>query len=117
FADEAFARGLDARLRGDRDAARALFTTVLDSRPSFHRARMQLAITEREDGELERAAGLFGELLAIAERERNGKLRGDALVGLGVVAWHRGDSDGAEAHYRRAATAWHEAGNAGSLAA
>lgn len=117
FADEAYARGLDARLRGDRDAARSLFTTVLASRPGFHPARMQLAIVERDDGEFERAAALASELLAEAGRSGDAKLRGDALVMLGVIAWRRGDLDQAETQYRDAAAAYRQAGAQHSLAA
>lgn len=117
FADEAYARGLDARLRGDRAVARTLFSTVLASRPEFQRARMQLAIVERDDGELERAAALFTELLDAAERGRDSVLRGDALVGLGVIAWRRGELERAEAHYRSAAAAYRAADVGGSLAA
>src|SRR5690606_37230879 len=105
FADEAYARGLDARLRGDRGAARTFFNTVLASRPDFHHARAQLAIVERDDGEFERAKDLSSELLAAAERGDDARLRGDARVMLGIIAWRQGALAAAEEHYRAAGTA------------
>ncbi len=63
FVNEAYARGLDARIRSDWDAARDFFETALNTAPDLHWARYQLSIVTRRLGQWERTERLNQELL------------------------------------------------------
>lgn len=108
FVDEAFARGLDARLRADQPAARRYFQTVLDADPEFESARYQLSLVQRAMGELDRARDTLEELERRAQDRGDIRMEANAWSGFGILAWRRGDLEAAEGYYRRALQAYRD---------
>lgn len=116
FVNEAYARGLDARIRSDWDAARDSFETALNHAPDLHWARYQLSIATRRLGQWERTERLNQELLAAARETGDRELEGSVMSNAGTLAWRRGDLDAADQWYRSAEQTFDAIGSRHSIA-
>ncbi|HUG99575.1 MAG TPA: winged helix-turn-helix domain-containing protein [Gammaproteobacteria bacterium] len=127
YANEAYARGLDARLHGRAAEAAQHLESALDVDPELLPARFQLSLAyqlERDNTAWKRT---LDELLELAQARGDRLHQGLALGGLGVHAWREGRFEDAEAAIR-ASIAYFDGpadatriasarGNLGSLAA
>ena len=102
FVDEAFARGLDARLRGDQEAALSYLSTVLNADPGFDPAIYQLSLVKRLRGDMSGARDLLLELERRAVERSDLRLQASVWSGLGILSWREDDLQGAEALFRQA---------------
>jgi DNA-binding winged helix-turn-helix (wHTH) protein len=98
FVSEAYARGLDAQLRGAAAEAIRYFSICLDHDPGLAWPRLGLAAAQAQSGAGEQAA-LNASIVATAAREQgDNELLIPALRLLASVAFFRGDLDGAVVH-------------------
>ncbi len=102
FVNEAYARGLDARLRSDWEAAEAFLETVLSAAPDLHWAKYQLSLCTRRLGQWDRTARLNEEMLAAARDIGDRELEGSVQSTSGTLAWRLGDLKAAEQWYLEA---------------
>ncbi len=111
FVNQAFARGLDARLRGQWEEAARFFDTVLAAAPELLEARFQLAVVTRRMGDWDYADQLHEELMTAARADEDAGMMGTVQLAAGTLAWRRGDRESAEALYSQALAAFIEAGD------
>jgi DNA-binding winged helix-turn-helix (wHTH) protein/tetratricopeptide (TPR) repeat protein len=93
FANEAYARGVDARLAGQAEDAARHLQAALAADPDMLAARYQLAVAWqllRRNDDWRRA---LDELLALAQARGDRLHEGQALSGLGLLAWREGRLD------------------------
>ena len=93
FLAQAYARGLDAQLRGDNAGAKKYFDICVDHDPQLLRPRLQLAVaqglTDEADASVENATRV-----AAAARERgDGELFVEAQRLLAAAAYRRGEME------------------------
>jgi DNA-binding winged helix-turn-helix (wHTH) protein/tetratricopeptide (TPR) repeat protein len=116
FVNEAFARGLDARLRGQWKEAAQFFDTVLTAAPELLDAKYHLALVTRRLGDWEYTDQLHGELLEAAVAQGDIGMMAAVQSVSGTLAWRRGQLDLAEDMYSRALANYAEQGNPGYIA-
>lgn len=116
FINEAYARGLDARLRSRWPQARDAFETVLNADPNLHWAKYQLTLVTRRQGDLDATERLNQELLRAARESGDQELEGSVLTTSGTLAWRRGETQEAERLYRLAESVFAEINSRESLA-
>ena len=102
FVNEAFARGLDARLRGRLADAARYFDTVLAAAPELLEAKYHLSLVTRRLGDWPRTDRLNQELMASATHSGNLGMLAAVQSTSGVLAWRRGDKQAARDWYQRA---------------
>jgi DNA-binding winged helix-turn-helix (wHTH) protein/tetratricopeptide (TPR) repeat protein len=127
FANEAYARGLDARLRGRSEEAARHLQSALDADPDMLAALYQLSVAQQLLRANDAWKATLDDLLARAELRGDRLYQGLALSGLGIHAWREAQLADAEALFRESATffdapsdrarAASVAANLGSLAA
>jgi DNA-binding winged helix-turn-helix (wHTH) protein len=127
FANEAYARGVDARLRGRAAEAAAHLRSALDADPALLAARYQLGLAQQLLRDNAAWKQSLEQLLQDAQARRDRVHEGLARGGLGVLAWREGRLDEAEARIRESMPFFDAAadrarlagarGNLGSLAA
>ncbi|MBY6203544.1 tetratricopeptide repeat protein [Halomonas denitrificans] len=111
FVNEAFARGLDARLRGRWEEAARFFDTVLAAAPDLLDAKYHLALVTRRLGDWDYTERLHRELTEEAEAQGDRGMLASVQSVSGTLAWRRGDKATAEAMYRKSLEAFAELGN------
>ncbi len=111
FLNQAFARGLDARLRGRHEDAARYFDTVLAAAPGLHHAKYHLAIVTRLLGDWDYTDQLHRELIAAAEAEGDQSLLAAAQSVSGILAWRRGDKNKAQEWYQKSLANYRALGN------
>jgi DNA-binding winged helix-turn-helix (wHTH) protein/tetratricopeptide (TPR) repeat protein len=116
FVNEAFARGLDARLRGQWEEAARFFDTVLTAAPDLLDAKYHLALVTRRLGDWDYTEQLHEELLEAARERGDIGMQASVQLAAGTLAWRRGDRDEAEVLYSQALDIFRELGNADSVA-
>lgn len=102
YANQAYARGLDARLRGRADEAERHLSSAVSADPDFLAARYQLSIAlqlqRRDEDWLQSLQQLAQRAIARGDRSHEGL----ALAGLGIHAWRAGRYADAETRTREA---------------
>lgn len=116
FVNEAFARGLDARLRSQWDEAKRFFDTVLAAAPELLDAKYHLALVTRQLGDWDYTEQLHGELLEAARERGDIGMQASVQLAAGTLAWRHGDRDAAEDSYSQALAGFRELGNADYVA-
>ena len=116
FVNEAFARGLDARLRGQWEEAARFFDTVLAAAPELLDAKYHLALVTRRLGDWDYTERLHQELMEAAEAQGDRGMLASVQSVAGTLAWRRGDKATAETMYRKSLQAFTELGNADYVA-
>ncbi|MCB1627825.1 MAG: tetratricopeptide repeat protein [Xanthomonadales bacterium] len=91
FVNEAYARGLDARLRDHFDDARRYFQTALAAAPALLPARYQLLLVVRRQGDWDEAQRQQDDLLQLAREQADQPMLAAAQSAAGTLAWRRGD--------------------------
>lgn len=104
FINQAFARGLDARLRARYEDAARYFDTVLAAAPDLRQAKYHLSLVTRRMGDWDYTDQLNKELLASAQAEDDRGMLAAAQSVSGILAWRRGDKDEAENWYNQSLT-------------
>ncbi|MBO9663583.1 tetratricopeptide repeat protein [Dokdonella sp.] len=97
FIAEAYARGLDAQLRGDAATAKKYFAICLDHDPGLAWARLGLATAQARSGEAAESRDNAGKVAAAARERGDAELLAVALKQLASLAFARGDLDAAAA--------------------
>ncbi len=97
FTMEAYARGLDAQLRGDPLAAKKYFSICLDHDPGLAWPRLGLAEAQARSGESEQGLANATQAAAAAREHGDAPLLAAALKLLASLAFQRGDLDVAAA--------------------
>lgn len=97
FVAEAYARGLDAQLRGDAPMAKKYFSICLDHDPGLAWPRLGLATAQARSGEIAESLDNAGKVAAAARERGDADLLVPALKQLASLAFGRGDLDGAAA--------------------
>ncbi|MFC4820631.1 winged helix-turn-helix domain-containing protein [Dokdonella ginsengisoli] len=97
FVAEAYARGLDAQLRGDAPMAKKYFSICLDHDPGLAWPRLGLATAQARSGEIAQSLDNAGKVAAAARERKDPDLLVPALKQLASLAFGRGDLDGAAA--------------------
>lgn len=95
FVAEAYARGLDAQLRGDAPMAKKYFSICLDHDPGLAWPRLGLAMAQARSGELAQSQDNAGKVAAAARERKDAELLVPALKQLASLAFGRGDLDAA----------------------
>ena len=116
FINQAFARGLDARLRGQWEEAARFFDTVLAAAPDLLDAKYHLALATRQLGDWDYTEQLHEELLQAAMAAGDVGMIATVQSVSGILAWRRGKRDEAETWYRKALANYREEGNADYIA-
>ncbi len=116
FINEAFARGLDARLRGRHEDAMRFFDTVLAAAPELLEAKYHLALVTRRLGDWERTDQLHRELLAAAQASGDVAMEAAVQMVSGTLTWRQGDKQAARSWYERALANYTAQGNADYVA-
>ncbi|MEO7432441.1 MAG: winged helix-turn-helix domain-containing protein [Dokdonella sp.] len=93
FVSEAYARGLDAQLRGAAADAIRYFSICLDHDPDLAWPRLGLAAAQAQSGASELAAKNATIVAAAAREQGDGELLVPALRQLASLAFFRGDLD------------------------
>lgn len=96
FLAEAYARGLDAQLRGDAADATHYFSICIDRDPGLGWPRLGLSIAQSRTGNDADSLANAKQVLASARELGDNELRVAALRQLASLAFHRGDLDAAE---------------------
>lgn len=127
FANEAYARGVDARLRGRAEEAAQYLRSALGADPKVLAARYQLSIALQLLRDNESWKATLDLLLEDARAQQDRVHEGLALTGLGLHAWREGRLEQAEALIRESISLFNgpadairragAAANLGSLAA
>ncbi|MCR6700412.1 MAG: winged helix-turn-helix domain-containing protein [Dokdonella sp.] len=97
FVAEAYARGIDAQMRGDAAAAKKYFDICLDHDPNLPWPRLQLATAQIGTGETEAGVANAERVLAAAREHGQVMLQVQAARQLASVAFRRGDVEAAAA--------------------
>jgi len=97
FVAEAYARGIDAQMRGDATAAKKYFDICLDHDPNLPWPRLQLATAQIGTGETEAGVANAERVLAAARERDQVMLQVQAARQLASVAFRRGDVEAAAA--------------------
>ncbi|PZQ19834.1 MAG: hypothetical protein DI564_00910 [Rhodanobacter denitrificans] len=97
FVAEAYARGIDAQMRGDATAAKKYFDICLDHDPNLPWPRLQLATAQIGTGETEAGVANAERVLAAARERGQVMLQVQAARQLASVAFRRGDVEAAAA--------------------
>jgi len=116
FINEAFARGLDARLRGQWEEAARYFDTVLAAAPELLDAKYHLALVTRRLGDWEYTEQLHAELMDAAREGNDPGMLATVQMASGNLAWRLGNKEDAERFYQQALTHFREHGNANYVA-
>lgn len=116
FVNEAFARGLDARLRGRHEDAARYFDTVLAAAPDLLEAKYHLSLVVRFLGDYDYTDQLNKELLAAAEASGNMSMLAAVQSVSGILAWRRGDKDAARDWYNQSLENYRAENNADYIA-
>lgn len=116
FVNQAFVRGLDARLRGRWEDAARYFDTVLVAAPDLLEAKYHLALVTRRLGDWDYAERLHSELLEAAEAHGDRGMLAAVQSVTGTLAWRRGDKVAAENLYSKALENYREQGNSDYIA-
>ncbi|MEM7703898.1 MAG: tetratricopeptide repeat protein [Pseudomonadota bacterium] len=116
FVNEAFARGLDARLRGRHEDAARYFDTVLAAAPDLLEAKYHLSLVVRFLGDYDYTDQLNKELLAAAEASGNVSMLAAVQSVSGILAWRRGDKDTARVWYNQSLENYRAENNADYIA-
>ncbi len=116
FVNEAFARGLDARLRGRHEDAARYFDTVLAAAPDLLEAKYHLSLVVRFLGDYDYTDQLNKELLAAAEASGNVSMLAAVQSVSGILAWRRGDKDAARDWYNQSLENYRAENNADYIA-
>jgi tetratricopeptide (TPR) repeat protein len=116
FVNEAFARGLDARLRSRWEEAARFFDTVLAAAPGLLDAKYHLALVTRQLGDWGYTDELHAELLEAARERGDVGMQASVQLAAGTLAWRRGDRDEAEELYSQALANFRGQGNADYVA-
>jgi DNA-binding winged helix-turn-helix (wHTH) protein/tetratricopeptide (TPR) repeat protein len=98
FLAEAYARGLDAQLRGDAADAKKYFSICLDQDPGLAWPRLGLAAAQAQSGESAQSLENAGKVAAAARERGEVELLIPALRLLASLAFFRGDLDAATTH-------------------
>jgi DNA-binding winged helix-turn-helix (wHTH) protein len=93
FLAEAYARGLDAQLRGDSPTAKKYFSICLDHDPGLAWPRLGLAAAQARSGETAAALDNAGQVAAAARERGDAELLVPALKQLASLAFARSDLD------------------------
>ncbi len=127
FANEAYARGVDARLRGDAQSAARHLQAAIAADPAMLAARYQLSIAFQLMRRNDEWRSTLDDLLALSRARDDRTHEAMALSGQGLLAWREGRLDDAEALLHAAGEHFDESndvlrragveGNLGSLAA
>jgi DNA-binding winged helix-turn-helix (wHTH) protein/tetratricopeptide (TPR) repeat protein len=102
FANEAFARGLDARLHGDAETAARHLQAAVAADPDMLAARYQLSVAYQMLRKNENWLRSLEELLAMSLARGDRTYEGMALSGKGILAWREGRMGDAESLLREA---------------
>ncbi|HUD41695.1 MAG TPA: winged helix-turn-helix domain-containing protein [Dokdonella sp.] len=97
FVAEAYARGIDAQMRGDAAAAKKYFDICLDHDPNLPWPRLHLATAQIGTGETEAGVANAERVLAAARERGQVMLQVQAARQLASVAFRRGDVEAAAA--------------------
>lgn len=97
FIAQAYARGLDAQLRGDPLTAQKYFSICLDHDPGLAWPRLGLAMAQARSGEIAASLDNAGKVAAAARERGDAELLAPALKQLASLAFARGDLDRAAA--------------------
>lgn len=97
FANEALARGIDARLRGDAQTAIRHLHAAIAADPHLLAARYQLSLALQAQRRNDDWRLALDELLAMAKARADRMHQGHALSGQGLLAWREGRLDEARA--------------------
>ena len=116
FVNQAFVRGLDARLRGRWEDAARYFDTVLVAAPDLLEAKYHLALVTRMMGDWDYAEQLHEELLQAAEAAGSPSMLAAVQSISGTLAWRRGDKDAAEKWYTQALENYRDEGDSDYIA-
>jgi len=116
FINEAFVRGLDARLRGQWEEAARYFDTVLAAAPELLDAKYHLALVTRRLGDWDYTDQLHAELMDAAREGNDPGMLATVQMASGNLAWRRGNKEDAERFYQQALTHFQEQGNANYVA-
>lgn len=100
FANEAYARGVDARVRGRAEQAARHLQSAIDADPGLLAARYQLSLAQQAMRDNDAWKATLDELLALAGVRGDRLHEGLALNGLGVHAWREARYADAEALIR-----------------
>jgi len=112
FVNQAFMRGLDARLRSQWEEAARYFDTVLAAAPELLDAKYHLALVTRQLGDWDYTEQLHDELLEAARQRSDVGMLASVQLAAGTLAWRRGERDEAEQLYSQALANFREQGNA-----
>lgn len=102
FANEAFARGLNALLGGQLEDALRYFETTLASSPENGWARYESANVLSLLGHWDDASAAYEQARRSADADGDRNLAGAAASGLGTLAWRRGQLAEAERQFQTA---------------
>ncbi|MDJ0653666.1 MAG: tetratricopeptide repeat protein [Xanthomonadales bacterium] len=116
FVNEAFVRGLDARLRGRYQDAARYFDTVVAAAPDLLDAKYHLSLVTRRLGDWDYTQQLNEELLAAAEAAGNASMLAAVQTVSGTLAWRRGDKAAAQQWYEQALANYQAENNADYIA-
>lgn len=105
FVAEAYARGLDAQLRGDAPMAKKYFSICLDHDPGLAWARLGLAAAQARSGEIAESLDNASQVAAAARERADAGLLVPALKQLASLAFARGELDTAAARLDEALAA------------
>jgi DNA-binding winged helix-turn-helix (wHTH) protein/tetratricopeptide (TPR) repeat protein len=98
FLAEAYARGLDAQLRGDNAGAKKYFDICVDHDPQLLWPRLRLAVAQGLTNEADAGVENATRVAAAARERGDAEVLVEALRQLGAAAYRRGDMDAATAH-------------------
>ena len=110
FVNQAFARGLDARLRGQWEEAARFFDTVLAAAPELLQAKYHLTIVTRRMGDWDYTEQLYTELMEAARASNDRRMMATVQQSAGILAWRRGDIERAGELYEQALSVFLELG-------
>jgi DNA-binding winged helix-turn-helix (wHTH) protein/tetratricopeptide (TPR) repeat protein/TolB-like protein len=96
FANEAFARGVDARLHGDAESSARHLQAAVAADPAMLAARYQLSIAYQMLRRNEDWRSSLAELLVLSRARGDHTHEGMALSGQGILAWREGRLGDAE---------------------
>ena len=116
FVNEAFVRGLDARLRGRFEEAVRFFETVLAAAPDLHEAKYHLSLVTRRLGRWDETERLHRELLAAAQEQGDIEMLAAVQSVSGTLAWRLGDPHSARQWYQESLANYRAQGNADYVA-
>jgi DNA-binding winged helix-turn-helix (wHTH) protein/tetratricopeptide (TPR) repeat protein/TolB-like protein len=93
FLAEAYARGLDAQLRGDNAGAKKYFDICVDHDPQLLWPRLRLAVAQGLTNEADAGVENATRVATLARERGDAEVLVEALRQLGAAAYRRGDMD------------------------